>query len=102
MADHPDMSPPAGKRAREDPGANGAGEGGGDDTDRLIAQLRTEIASLRDREAAYYASNDCLKGRQMRRCIPESGSSARHVKERIVQTHELGTFVMRPLPIQID
>jgi hypothetical protein len=91
MSDHPDMSSP--KRPRADPETTADGHGNQeDDKDRVIAELRAEIARLRDREEAYYASNDCLSGRGVQSCIPRWGSSARHVKERIVQTHELGAL----------
>jgi hypothetical protein len=93
------MNPPPPKRTRDDGAAvavaaaasavDGHGE---DEKDRLIAVLRSEIALLRDRDESYYASNDCVRSRHTRGCIPEAGSSARHVKERIVQTHELGAW----------
>jgi hypothetical protein len=94
MSDSPEMKPPSPKRARAED-YSGLADGGDGSKDRLIAELRSEIAMLRDREESYYASNDCLSGRGVQGCIPRWGSSARHVKERIVQTHELGTVRSR-------
>jgi hypothetical protein len=101
----PAMNPPPPKRTRDDGDAVAASavDGHGEDEkDRLIAVLRSEIALLRDRDESYYASNDCVRSRHTRGCIPEAGSSARHVKERIVQTHELGALPSRGRPSALE
>lgn len=85
------VNSPVAKRPRADDHDIVNGGGGDDEKDLMIAQLRSELVLLRDREELYYASNDCLNSKHTRGHIPESGQSARHVKERIVQSHELGT-----------
>lgn len=62
---------------------------GDEDKDEVIAQLRAEIAELKDKGVDYYASSDIVRGRMLHHTVPEHGMAARHVKERIVQMHEL-------------
>eukprot|EP00522_Entomoneis_paludosa_P011879 CAMPEP_0172439058 /NCGR_PEP_ID=MMETSP1065-20121228/169_1 /TAXON_ID=265537 /ORGANISM="Amphiprora paludosa, Strain CCMP125" /LENGTH=538 /DNA_ID=CAMNT_0013187685 /DNA_START=93 /DNA_END=1709 /DNA_ORIENTATION=- len=55
--------------------------------DVVIAQLQLELDHLKDEQETYYSSSECaidgFKG------IPDHGFPAGHVKERIIQNHEL-------------
>ena len=55
--------------------------------------LQEEIQDVRQNEAAYYTSSDCVRHLMLHDTIPEKGMSARHVQERIVQNQELDNRV---------
>ena len=82
------MAQPPSKRARhstDTPNKNGDE----DDKDEIIKALKAEMAELRDRDEMYYASSDCMLPQSTHHSVPKKGFPASHVKERIVQLHEL-------------
>jgi glutamate/tyrosine decarboxylase-like PLP-dependent enzyme len=84
------MAPLPAKRARLDrDDVAGKAKDTSDVKDALIAALRCEVESLKDNECAYYASSGCIVHQLLHHQIPERGLPARHVKERILQQHEL-------------
>jgi len=69
---------PANKRIRLDEAAV---------EDPVIAELQQQIEALKDEETTFFASSECAL--HSFESIPEKGFPARHVKERIIQNHEL-------------
>mmetsp|Transcript_20554 Transcript_20554/g.56738 ORF Transcript_20554/g.56738 Transcript_20554/m.56738 type:complete len:547 (-) Transcript_20554:863-2503(-) len=55
--------------------------------DMVILQLQTALDQLQDEQETYYSSSECaIDGFKS---IPDRGFPANHVKERIIQNHEL-------------
>lgn len=57
-------------------------------SDPMIA-LQARVENLQEKSQAYYASRDCAVPQYIHRQMPLLGMSGDHVKERILQMHEL-------------